>query len=44
MTSLLQTGFDRVFYEKWRTDILIIIKRYREVDSYFKEQTLWGKV
>ena len=25
------------FYEKWWTDILIIIKRYREVDSSFKK-------
>ena len=32
------------FYEKWRTDILIIIKIYREVDSFFKKQTLWEKV
>ena len=32
------------FYEKWRTDIFIIIKRYLEVDSSFKKQTLRGKV
>ena len=31
-------------YEKWRTDLLIIVKRYREVDSSFKKQTLQGKV
>ena len=32
------------FYEKWRTDILIIIKRYCEVDASLKKQTLQGKV
>ena len=32
------------FYEKWRTDIFIIIKRHLEVDSSFKKQTLRGKV
>ena len=32
------------FYEKWLTDILIIIKRYLEVDISFKKQTLRGKV
>ena len=32
------------FYEKWRTEVLIIIKRYREVDNFFKKQTLRGKV
>ena len=31
------------FYETWRTNILIIIKIYREVHSSFKKQTLWGK-
>ena len=31
-------------YEKWRTDILIVIKRYREVAISFKEQILWRKV
>ena len=32
------------FYEKWWTDILVIIKRHREVDSSFKKQTLQGTV
>ena len=32
------------YYEKWWTDILIIIKRYHEVDSSFKKQTLRGIV
>ena len=32
------------FYEKWRTDTLIIIKIYREVDNSFKKQTIRGKV
>ena len=32
------------FYGKWRTNILIIIKIYREVYSSFKKQTLWGKM
>ena len=32
------------FYEKWRTDILIIIKRYLELDSSFKKQTLRWRV
>ena len=27
------------FYEKWRTDVLIIIKIYREVDSFFKKSS-----
>ena len=31
-------------YEKWQTDVLIIIKWYCEVDSSFKKQTLQGKV
>ena len=31
-------------YEKCLTNILIIIKRYRKVKSFFKKQTLWGKV
>ena len=31
------------FYEKCLTDILLIIKRYREVDSSFKKQTLQGE-
>ena len=31
-------------YEKWQTDLLIIVKRQREVDSSFKKQTLQGKV
>ena len=31
-------------YEKWRTDVHIIIKRYREVDSFFMKQTLRRKV
>ena len=30
------------FHEKWWTDILIKIKRYRELDSSFKKQTLLG--
>ena len=32
------------FYEKWRTNILIMIKIYREVHSSFKKQTLRGKL
>ena len=32
------------YYEKWWTDILVIIKRYHEVDSSFKKQTLRGIV
>ena len=32
------------FYEKWGTDILIIIKRYREVDNSFKKLTLQKRV
>ena len=32
------------FYEKWRTNILITIKIYREVHSSFKKQILWGKM
>ena len=31
------------FYEKRQTDILIIIKRYREVDSSFKKRHCEGK-
>ena len=31
-------------YEKWLSDVFIIIKRYREVDSSFKKQTFRGKV
>ena len=31
-------------YEKWQTFVLFIIKRYRQVDSSFKEQTLQGKM
>ena len=44
MENLLKIGFERRTYEKWRTDVLIIIKRYREVDSSFMKQTLRGKV
>ena len=36
--------FKGEFYKKWQTNILIIIKRYREVDSSFQKQTLRGKV
>ena len=42
--NLLQIGFGLEFYEKWRTDVLIIINIYREVDRSFKKQTLRGKV
>ena len=42
--NLLQIGFSLEFYQKWRTDILIIIKIYREVDRSFKKQTLRGKI
>ena len=45
---LLKTSYELVlkgqFYEKRQTDVLIIIKRYREVEGSFKKQTLWGKV
>ena len=41
--NLLQIAFGLEFYEKWRTEILIIIKIYREVDRSFKKQTLRGK-
>ena len=45
-TLLLKNSSDLVlkgqFYKKWRTSILII-KRYRKVDSTFKEHGLWGK-
>ena len=44
MENLLKIGFERRTYEKWRTDVLIIIKRYREVDSSFMKQSLRGKV
>ena len=32
------------FYEKWKTNILIIIKTYREVHGSFKKQALGGKM
>ena len=32
------------FWGKWQTYVFIIIKRYREVDSSFKKETLQGKV
>ena len=41
--NLLQTGFEKWILPKWRTDILIIIKIYRKVDSFFfflKKHTL----
>ena len=41
---LLKTSYELVlkgqFYEKRQTDVLIIIKRYREVEGSFKKQTL----
>ena len=42
--NLLVIGFGLEFYEKWRTDILIMIKIYRELDCSFKKQTFRGKV
>ena len=44
MENLLQNGFKGVFYEKWQTKHSYYNKRYREVDSSFKKQTLQGKV
>ena len=44
MENLLRTGFERRILLKMQTDILIIIKRYHEVDSTFKKQTLRRKV
>ena len=31
------------FYEKWRTNIIVMTKICREVHSSFGKQTLWGK-